>query len=193
MLDIRRVVCGAYQENAYIIDGDIIIDPGDDLEKLLKAAARPRAILLTHGHFDHMLSAEEMQKRFDIPVYIHPGDAQMLSDARASAYAPEAAKLPMPRNIDWQPYEKNIFDFDVIHTPGHTQGSVCLYNADNGVLFSGDTLFRAGFGRTDLEGGSMEQLRRSLFLLFKLAPETKVYPGHGEKTTIAVECGRYGR
>jgi glyoxylase-like metal-dependent hydrolase (beta-lactamase superfamily II) len=192
MLDIQRVLCGAYQENAYVVNGNILIDPGDGLEALLAACPHPRVILLTHGHFDHMLAAEEIQRRTGAPVYIHGADAEMLSDAALSMYDAGVASLPMPAAIAHRAYGASFENFRVIHTPGHTPGSVCLYDAAEGVLVSGDTLFRAGFGRTDLAGGSMSRMISSIRALFRLPAETVAYPGHGESTTLAEERGRYG-
>jgi hydroxyacylglutathione hydrolase len=193
MLDIKRVVCGAYQENAYIVGGDIVIDPGDDLEALVMAAPSPRAVLLTHGHFDHMLAAGELQKKFGVPVYVHEEDAPMLADGTLAAYNAAFANLPMPEGIKWRRYEDEIFGFRVIHTPGHTRGSVCLYSQAEKLLFSGDTLFRAGYGRTDLPGGSDREMYDSLAGLLALPGDTRVLPGHGGETTIGIECRRYGR
>ena len=192
-MKIERIVCGAYAENAYCIDGELLIDPGDDLPALARLAGGIKAILLTHGHFDHMLAAEELQKRTGVPVYVHPLDAPMLSDASLSAYNPEVSSLPQPGHIACTAYPESLFGFRVLHTPGHTPGSVCLYNEGEKVLFSGDTLFRAGFGRTDLAGGSMHQLLSSLRTLLALPRDVRVYPGHGESTTIDEECRRYRR
>lgn len=192
-MKIEKIVCGAYAENAYCIDGELLIDPGDDLPTLARLAGGIKAILLTHGHFDHMLAAEELQKRTGVPVYVHPLDAPMLSDASLSAYNPEVSSLPQPGHIAYTAYPESLFGFRVLHTPGHTPGSVCLYREEEKVLFSGDTLFRAGFGRTDLAGGSMHQLLSSLRTLLALPRDIKVYPGHGESTTIDEECRRYRR
>jgi hydroxyacylglutathione hydrolase len=192
MLEIQTIVCGAYQENAYLVNGELLIDPGDNIEKLVAAVKAPRAILLTHGHFDHMLAAEPLQEKFGIDVYIHPSDAQSLSDVAHSMYDPAVASLPAPSAVRHLAYGDRFEGFQVLHTPGHSPGSICLYDAAAGVLFSGDTLFRAGFGRTDLAGGSMMQLRASLRTLFALPPETRVYPGHGDSTTIGEERARYG-
>lgn len=192
-MKIERIVCGAYAENAYCIDGELLIDPGDDLPALARLAGGIKAILLTHGHFDHMLAAEELQKRTGVPVYVHPLDAPMLSDASLSAYNPEVSSLPQPGHIACTAYLESLFGFRVLHTPGHTPGSVCLYHEEEKVLFSGDTLFRAGFGRTDLAGGSMHQLLSSLRTLLALPRDVRVYPGHGESTTIDEECRRYRR
>ena len=192
-MKIERIVCGAYAENAYCIDGELLIDPGDDLPTLARIAGGIKAILLTHGHFDHMLAAEELQKRTGVPVYVHPLDAPMLSDASLSAYNPEVSSLPQPGHIACTAYPESLFGFRVLHTPGHTPGSVCLYHEGEKVLFSGDTLFRAGFGRTDLAGGSMHQLLSSLRTLLALPRDVRVYPGYGESTTIDEECRRYRR
>ena len=192
-MKIEKIVCGAYAENAYCIDGELLIDPGDDLPTLARIAGGIKAILLTHGHFDHMLAAEELQKRTGVPVYVHPLDAPMLSDASLSAYKPEVSSLPQPGHIACTAYPESLFGFRVLHTPGHTPGSVCLYHEGEKVLFSGDTLFRAGFGRTDLAGGSMHQLLSSLRTLLALPRDVRVYPGHGESTTIDEECRRYRR
>lgn len=192
-MKIERIVCGAYAENAYCIDGELLIDSGDDLPALARLAGGIKAILLTHGHFDHMLAAEELQKRTGVPVYVHPLDAPMLSDASLSAYNPEVSSLPQPGHIACTAYPESLFGFRVLHTPGHTPGSVCLYHEEEKVLFSGDTLFQAGFGRTDLAGGSMHQLLSSLRTLLALPRDVRVYPGHGESTTIDEECRRYRR
>ena len=192
-MKIERIVCGAYAENAYCIDGELLIDPGDDLPTLARLAGGIKAILLTHGHFDHMLAAEELQKRTGVPVYVHPLDAPMLSDASLSAYNPEVSSLPQPGHIACTAYPASLFGFRVLHTPGHTPGSVGRDHAAEKVLFSGDTLFRAGFGRTDLAGGSMHQLLSSLRTLLALPRDVRVYPGHGESTTIDEECRRYRR
>ena len=192
-MKIEKIVCGAYAENAYCIDGELLIDPGDDLPTLARLAGGIKAILLTHGHFDHMLAAEELQKRTGVPVYVHPLDAPMLSDASLSAYNPEVSSLPQPGHIACTAYPDSLFGFRVLLTPGHTPGSVCLYHEGEKVLFSGDTLFRAGFGRTDLAGGSMHQLLSSLRTLLALPRDVRVYPGHGESTTIDEECRRYRR
>lgn len=192
-MDIRKVVCGLLQENAYVVDGGIIIDPGDDFEAIDAAVTSPKAVLLTHGHFDHMLAAEKLQEKYDIPVYVHEEDAPMLSDAGLCVYMPEMSTLPMPQKIRWEAYPEEILGFRVLHTPGHSRGSVCLYNEDDGVLFSGDTMFCAGYGRTDLPGGNERKLVESLLGLLKMPADTRVLPGHGEETTIGIECRRYGR
>lgn len=192
-MDIRRIVCGAYAENAYIIDDKYIVDPGDDFEALFRALPDAQAIFLTHGHFDHMLAAGELQKAGGAQVYVHPKDAPMLTDAELCAYDAIASRLAMPKEINARDYPDEVCGFRVLHTPGHTPGSVCLYNEAEKALFSGDTLFRAGYGRYDLPGGSVRELIGSLDMLLALPEDTVVYPGHGDKTTIGDERRRYGR
>ena len=201
-VNIQAVSCGIIQENAYIVSRDgrddcVVIDPGDDFAKLRKALGnRPvGAVLLTHGHFDHILAAGPLSQATGAPVYIHEADAEMLNDSTLNGYAdlmggfaqgPEVTALPLGEAI-----QASGLDFAVLHTPGHSKGSVCLYLKDEGVLFSGDTLFEAGYGRVDLYGGDMRAMLNSLKSLFDLPGDTRVCPGHGGETTIARERARY--
>ena len=203
--NIRAVVCGAYQENAYLVCPDgrgdaFIVDPGDDLPALTRALSesgrRLSAIVLTHGHFDHMLAAAPLSRMTGAKVYVRSEDAEMLSDPAKSCFNAEVSVLPFPDAFleDELPDEIELcgVKLKVLATPGHSAGSACLYDPEGNVLFSGDTLFCAGFGRTDLYGGSGVQLRHSLRALFALPGETRVLPGHGPETTIAAERRRYG-
>ena len=201
---IQKIVCGAYGENAYLLMADgrddcALIDPGDDIMALRRAIAasgrRLGAMLLTHGHFDHMLSAQPLQAETDAPVYVHALDRDMLCDATRNAYDAMCSSQPCPNYIETKVYGESIgvcgMKFDVLRTPGHTQGSVCFYDADSATLFSGDTLFCAGFGRVDLFGGSPREMRSSLRTLFALPENTRVLPGHGIETTLGHERARY--
>ena len=206
---LRRVLCGAYEENAWLVgaageDTAVLIDPGDGLAELRAALAasgrRLGAILLTHGHFDHTLAAGPLARESGAPVYVHPADLAMVEDARLNAFNPMAADLPCPADVGAEVYpvsDGEIFSacglsFRLMHTPGHTPGSVCLYDADNGLLFSGDTLFAMGYGRTDLPGGSDEEMSASLLRLFTTLPgTTRVLSGHGKETSIGREAGYY--
>jgi len=202
-IDIRRVICGMIQENCYIVQAEgrddcVVVDPGDEYPKL-KAAIGDRpvgAVLLTHGHFDHIMAAGEMARDFGAPVYVGAEDAEMLNDITKSDYT---GMLGLTR-ADWPAIDAASFgetlsvcgmDFTVLATPGHSRGSVCLYLKDEAVLFSGDTLFRAGYGRLDLYGGKMGAMLKSLKRLFTLPGEVEVYPGHGDATTIGEEKARY--
>ena len=201
-IDIQPVLCGMIQENAYIVsargrDDCVVVDPGDDYPKLKQAiGARPvAAILLTHGHFDHILGAGALAAETGAPVYIRPEDTEMLNDPELNGYSlmgedemagPAPAALPLGESI-----LAAGLDFQVLPTPGHSKGSACLYLPGEGVLFSGDTLFQAGYGRLDLYGGSSEAMVLSLRRLFALPGDTRVYPGHGNATTIGEERARY--
>ena len=201
---IQRIVCGAYQENAYLLcaagrNDCVLIDPGDDISTLRRAVAasgrRLGGILLTHGHFDHILAAQPLQAETGAPVFAHAQDIPQLCDAQLNSYNAMCSALPCPSRLDAQAYAAELelcgLRFEVLHTPGHTPGSICLYDAVNALLFSGDTLFCAGFGRVDLPGGSPREMRASLRALFALPAETRVYPGHGPETTLGGERARY--
>ena len=203
-INVLTLPCGAYQENAYLVCAPnradcVMIDPGDNLPGLKRALVgvgrHLTAILLTHGHFDHTLAAQTLAEAAEAPIYIHAGDLEMLNDPAINAYDPSVASLPAPSGLTALAYGNCLsaggMEFRVLSTPGHTRGSVCLYLPEDGVLFSGDTLFQAGFGRVDLYGGSAAQMRASLRALFALPPEVRVYPGHGPETTISQERARY--
>ena len=200
---IRRVLCGDIQENCYIVraegrDDCVVVDPGDEYSKLKAAIGDRRvgAILLTHGHFDHIMAVGEMARDFGAPVYVGAEDVEILNDAEKNGYSSlmgiSFANWP---HVDAQPFGEALttcgMDFKVLKTPGHSRGSVCLYLEGEGVLFSGDTLFRAGFGRLDLHGGNKRAIVDSLKKLFALPGSVEVYPGHGGATTIGEERARY--
>lgn len=201
---IETIVCGAYQENAYLLcaedkKGAVLIDPGDDLmlikRKISGIGCMLRGILLTHGHFDHMLSAQPLSQLTGAPVYVHALEEEMICDEEKNSYNTMAASQKSPVDLEPEILGDTIeiagIKFEVLHTPGHSRGSVCFYDGENGVLFSGDTLFCAGFGRMDLYGGSPVQMRNSLRKLFELPDETRVFCGHGYETTIGAERARY--
>ena len=203
--NIQTIPCGAYQENAYLVcpdgrDDAFLVDPGDGLSAIqaaINASGRTlSAILLTHGHFDHILAAQPLAEHYGATVYIHENDAEMLDDPEKSAYAPEVCLLPPPCGLPRTCYGKTVEvcgeTLHVLHTPGHSLGSVCLYDEAGGILFTGDTLFRAGYGRTDLHGGSERHMITSLTFLLALPGKLTAYPGHGPATTIAQERRRYG-
>lgn len=201
---VKTIVCGAYQENCYMLcpEGSadaVLIDPGDDLFALKRALGDAgktlKAILLTHGHFDHILSAQPLSRITGCPVYVHEKDEELLCDEAKNGYDATCSTQPSPGEMIADLLEGEIcaagISLRVLHTPGHTKGSVCYYDPENGLLFSGDTLFCAGFGRMDLYGGSPASMRQSLRMLFGLPGETRVYSGHGPETTIAAERQRY--
>lgn len=171
-----------------------VMDPSANLEQILQSMLQRdldpknlQYILLTHGHFDHILSVDLLRKATGAPVLIHGGDESFLTNSEHNGY-----KFFFHRELIMQPADKLLKDQDVIpfgntvihvmHTPGHTQGSVC-YLVDN-IMFTGDTLFDQDIGRTDLFGGSMDALQTSLKAIAALSDNYTVYPGHGSVTTL---------
>jgi hydroxyacylglutathione hydrolase len=201
-MKIDRLVLGAYQTNCYILreseeDKDcLIIDTGLEAGELVDFLRRhelnPVAVVLTHGHADHITGLVALRDKFrNTKVYIHKLDAEMLTSAKDNLSA-LAGVLFMSEPADFLIEEGDVIEqanikLQVLHTPGHTQGGICLYSKEEGIVFSGDTLFAEGVGRTDL-GGNMTELIKSIKeKLCVLPDETVIYPGHGPVTTIAQE------
>lgn len=198
-MNIKCLVVGQLQANCYLVwdqgSGEgVIIDPGDEgdfiLQKISDLGFLPRMVLATHGHFDHILAATEIKLALGIPLYLHKADKEIFGRSEDSCLHFTGMKpdplLPINNNlIANQVLRFGKENLSVIETPGHTPGSVCFYA--NGYLFSGDTLFKDGVGRTDFSYGSARAMQKSLKKIFKLPPSTIIYPGHGEETTIKKE------
>ena len=195
MISHKIIPVGAYEANCVILwngEDALVLDPGQDAEFLLAFLSgnslKLRAILLTHGHFDHVNGIPGiLEKNPEVPVYAHPSDWVMFGHPM-NRNPPDYPGVGRPSNLhDIRDIVKDFpaFGFEVLETPGHTPGSVCVKAGS--LLLSGDTLFAGSCGRTDFPGGSMADMRRSLASLAKLPPETVVVPGHGPSTTIARE------
>lgn len=199
MLSFRYVTVGPLQENCYLLTDTetqraVLVDPGDEAERLLAALAglELTAIWLTHAHFDHVGALAEVCERFPVPIYLHPADRPLLDGAAASAALfglslrqPELGTLPLEhaRQLSLGPHQARC-----LFTPGHAPGHMAFYFADEGVLLSGDALFQGSVGRTDLPGGNTEQLLASIHREFLTLPDdTRVLPGHGPETTLGAE------
>jgi glyoxylase-like metal-dependent hydrolase (beta-lactamase superfamily II) len=219
-MKIDRLILGEFETNCYIVRTSeqatdcLIIDTGLDagplLEFLDKHKLNPIAVILTHGHVDHIAGVDALSARFaSIAVYIHKLDAEMLTDSmsnlsfmldstpdngiRGRASSPQAGDDIRAGQADFLVDEPDIIDkagirLRVIHTPGHTPGGICLYAENEDLIFVGDTLFADSVGRTDLPGGNMRQLIEGIKTKLLILPdETVVYPGHGGRTTIGRE------
>jgi hydroxyacylglutathione hydrolase len=200
-MKIEKLVVGQLQTNCYLVwdeeNGEgIIIDPGDDGDYLIRRIQdleiKPKLIVATHGHFDHVLAATELKLAFKIPFLMHRADLPVLKRIQSSARYWLGIEIDPPPTVDQNIKEGDWLKFGqeklrVIATPGHSPGGVALYNRGESILFSGDTLFKQGVGRTDLSYSSEKDLTKSLKKLLKLPSETIVYPGHGLETTIGEE------
>lgn len=188
MLTVHTLPLGDYQTNCYIVHQEnnsacVVIDPGYDAflieEKLEQLSLQCQAILLTHGHFDHVGAVRDLVATFGCPVYLRPEELSMPPQMTAGSLY----------YTDFYPNEGQLsvagLDFTVLHTPGHTPGSVCLLAED--ALFSGDTLFAGSCGRTDFPGGNAREMTASLRRLKALPDHLRVFPGHGGASTIADE------
>ncbi len=191
---------GLFQTNCYFIHKEgnqntIVVDPGDRAdsiyEEIVKQNLNVSAILLTHGHFDHILGVKEFKEKTHAKVYAGADEAELLKDPAINAS--ERVRRPeiiVPDVLFKDKEQVTIGDlgFEVIFTPGHTKGSVCYYFKEAGILISGDTLFEESVGRCDFPTGSERALLTSIKeRLMVLPDETKVYPGHGAPTTIGNE------
>lgn len=210
-LEIECLKVGFIQTNCYLVKSSgngekpflAVIDPGDD-SHLIEASLKwePTHIILTHSHFDHVgalfslhekfpsaVIAAGSEENFDPEGIVRTAKAAMGPYYSATGLAKCGSRVPAPHLLlnDGD----TIGPFEVLHTPGHTAGSICLYSKEHKVLFSGDTLFRHSYGRTDL-GGSEIQIMKSLRRLLDLDGDTTVYPGHDEPTLIADEKNYFG-
>lgn len=196
---VHRCPVGPFEMNCYLAADPVtregvVIDPGDEIEALLALIERERleirAILLTHGHIDHVARAQEMKLALGVPMYAHPAEAPLL------AAAPQQARLfglrpgPVPE-VDGpltggMVFEAGPLRFQILDTPGHSPGGITLVSGQD--AFVGDAIFAGSIGRTDLPGGDLPTLLRSIReQIYPLGDETVLHPGHGPATTVGRE------
>ena len=214
MLEIKSFEFGSFGTNTYVVSslpagegrGEasiLLIDPAcsneyerqllkDYINSLSCGEGRGEVLILaTHGHLDHLWGAAWATEQWHTPVLMHEADIPMAQamQAQYNLFGIRATPQPFPiepiKSSNLQMFKSS--NVQILPTPGHTPGSVCFYWQDEKVLLSGDTLFRMGYGRTDLPGGDMGQMIDSLRRLFTLPDDTRVYPGHGDFTTIGAE------
>lgn len=203
-LRIKRLVVGPVRTNCYIVYDEakkqaVVIDPGDEAQmiqvKLVEWNLQPVAILLTHGHFDHIGAAKELKDKYDIPIYALAEEREILTTSKNLGSMVGMSGLYLEADTYLRDNQKITIadmEFQVIATPGHTIGSCCYFMELEDVLFSGDTLFHYSHGRTDFPTGSAAAIIRSIKeRLLVLDADIMVYPGHEDSTTIGAERRLY--
>ncbi len=198
MAKIHTIVVGDLQTNCYILESGtaaIVVDLGDEAERIVRfihdIKVRPSRIIATHTHFDHVLAVDNVRARLKIPFLIHRDDQSMLESMQSRVRQIMGFEVPPPPKADGYLKDGEALrvgdeTIHVLHTPGHSPGSISL--SGRGYVFTGDALFNQSIGRTDLPGGDLKTLVSSIKdRLFKLDDETVVYPGHGPETTIGDE------
>ena len=199
-LVIMGLAVGVMPTNCYLVWDNIskeavVIDPADEVERIVswieKEDLELKAILLTHGHFDHVFAVDELREKYGVKAYIHELEQEVLADTTKNCAYMIDETLSMKADVlvkDNEELEFGSLKLKVIHTPGHTHGGVCYYFEDADTLFSGDTLFCRTVGRDDLPTGSREALYRSIKERLLVLPEQViVFPGHRGPTTIGAE------
>ena len=199
-IEIKSFLLGMVATNCYLIinkeTGEaLIVDPADDALRISNAIeqgkCKPVAILLTHGHFDHIMAANDLKKRYQLPIYAHVEEEDVLKQTSLNMCSMIGQTYTTEADVyvrDGEHLKLAGLDIIVLHTPGHTKGSVCYYLPEEKTLMSGDTLFHCSIGRTDFPTGSTLGLLRSVQeKLFVLPDDVKVYPGHDSVTSIGYE------
>lgn len=193
MIEIQTLIVGALQTNCYIVKKNqhaFIVDPGSNPKKILEAVQdlHVEAICLTHGHFDHIKAVDALANHLNAPIYISKDDKCMLIDSKMNCSAMMGTPFTLSSPVKCYPnHELRLpsFNIEIKDVPGHTLGSVLLIVED--AMFSGDTLFKQGIGRTDLPHASNSQMVNSLNYIRTFTQDYQIYPGHGEMSTLFEE------
>jgi hydroxyacylglutathione hydrolase len=199
MAEVTTIVTGRWRENCYVVaagEDAVVIDPGGELERIRESLSglTPHAVLNTHAHYDHLGAVAPVCEEFGVPFHLHPADADLLQRAnfyRTLFLGEESIRIPSldVELADGIPQRFGALELGVLHTPGHTPGSVC-FECD-GELFSGDTVMAKHLGRTDLPGGDRDQLLASVAMLAeRYPPATRLWPGHGQPAELGEVVSR---
>ena len=200
-MKIFPMALGPVQANCYIVSKDdkaLIIDPGDEAAKIIHYLSTqnltPTAILLTHGHFDHIAAVDAVAQKYELPVYAHPLEKEYFFNPAFNFSSRHRDDLVLSETLDYHWLECGDtleligLKFKILHVPGHSLGSICFYEQAQKTVFTGDALFKGSVGRTDFLNGNMPQLLAKISeKLLPLPEDTIVYPGHGPATTIKNE------
>lgn len=198
MITIDKLTLGYFQSNCYIIWNDpfpecVIIDPGEETKRIVAVLGihklKPVAILLTHGHIDHCAGVKDLVDEYKIPFFMHKEEVPIYLSVpdQGMWFGIFYPKPPEPKHFlkDGEEFKVQEMAFKALHLPGHSPGHLCYLL--NNMFFTGDLVFNYSIGRTDLPGGSPEKIKESLFKIKSLPPEIKIYPGHGEPSTLGFE------
>lgn len=197
---ICRLTVGPISTNCYIIMEEskkraLIVDPGGDADRIMNKIKELQvsvdAILLTHGHFDHMLAADALREKYQVKVYLGQDDSELIKNPMENVSGMFGKPISTHADVvlqDGQVLELAGFEIKVLATPGHTKGGVCYYIEKESVAFSGDTIFQASVGRSDFPTGSGASLSKSIReKIFTLPEDTQLFPGHGDSTVVSYE------
>ena len=199
MFEIKKLPVGMAQSNCYILSNGtnaLIVDPGDQAQLIINTIndlnVKPHAILLTHTHYDHIGAVEAMREKYQVPLYVSPKEKDWLTDPNKNLSSlvgnPMRLKEAETYFHPTEDVQISNFSFKVVPTPGHSPGSVSFIFEEEEVIISGDALFAGSIGRTDLPGSEPQKLIPGVRAeLFTFPDHFKVYPGHGEQTTIGKE------
>lgn len=196
-----RIPVGPLKANAYILSNEdkacVIIDPGGESDKINQYIKKhdliPKAILLTHAHFDHIGAVDEVRSKWNIPLYLHQAEQDWLTNTELNRSALPGRIKTTAKSADYliemeEEIHIDSFSFKVLFTPGHSPGSISYYIKDESIIISGDVLFKGGIGRTDIIGGDQNRLMKTIQeRLFSLPEKTLVLSGHGDITDIQTE------
>ena len=200
-MEIYNIFSGSYASNCYLLIADgkdgkrhaAVVDPSASAQRIIALVQEKgeelEYIVLTHGHFDHIMALDALRDRAGIPAYIHEEDAEMLSDGEKNAYSFFFGKDMVYRSAEktlkhGEKLRLGNEELEIISTPGHSKGSICILSKKDGILITGDTIFAMGYGRYDLYGGNVQILADSIRSLNDLDPNLVIYPGHGESETL---------